>query len=487
MYCGGRIGRSLIGARASERAEETRKKWMARDVVDSTAIETRDDLVTWIEKGCKERSSFRLGTEHEKVPFYRDDTAPVPYERPASRQGGIRDLLEGLHARLRWEPISDGAALIGLAAPEMGAAISLEPGGQFELSGAPLESVHEIAGEFDAHIAAVHAVAEPLDIEFLNLGMQPKWPRAAIPIMPKQRYAIMARYMPKVGTLGLDMMFRTATVQVNLDYESETDMVKKLRVGLALQPIVTAMFVNSPFADGRANGFLSMRAEIWRDTDGARTGMLPFAFDDGMGFERYVDYALDVPMYFVKRGEHYHDVSGASFRDLLTGKLVQLPGERATMSDWANHLSTIFPEVRLKRFLEMRGADMGGRDHVLALPALWAGLLYDETALDGAWQLVKSWSEQQRSALRADVPRLGLKAEVAGRKVRDVASDVLALARGGLARRAHLDVSGADETAYLDYLDGIVGENRTSAEYWLRRYNETWKENIDPVFEEARL
>ena len=460
---------------------------MARDVVDSTAIETRDDLVAWIEQGCKERSAFRLGTEHEKVPFYRADTSPVPYERPASREGGIRDLLQGLQQRLRWEPISDGAALIGLAAPDIGAAISLEPGGQFELSGAPLESVHEVAREFDAHIAAVHAVAEPLGIDFLSLGMQPKWPRSAIPAMPKQRYAIMARYMPKVGTLGLDMMFRTATVQVNLDYETEADMVKKLRVGLALQPIVTAMFANSPFTDGKPNGLLSMRAEIWRDTDGARTGMLPFAFEDGMGFERYVDYALDVPMYFVKRGEHYHDVSGASFRDLLAGKLAQLPGERATMSDWANHLSTIFPEVRLKRFLEMRGADMGSQGHVLALPALWAGLLYDEASLDGAWTLVKAWSETQRAALRADIPRFALKAEIAGRKVRDVASDVLQLARGGLERRALHDASGKDETIFLDHLDQIVGEDCTSAEYWLQRYYKTWKENIDPAFDEARL
>ena len=460
---------------------------MARDVVDSAAIETRDDLVTWFEKGCKDRSSFRLGTEHEKIPFYPDDTAPVPYERAPSRPGGIRDLLEGLQRHLGWEPIFDGPAIIGLAASDLGAAISLEPGGQFELSGAPLEDVHEVAREFDAHFAGVHAVAQPLGIAFLSLGMQPKWPRAAIPVMPKQRYAIMARYMPKVGTLGLDMMFRTATVQVNLDYESEADMVKKLRVGLALQPIMTAMFANSPFADGKPNGFLSMRSEIWRDTDGARTGMLPFAFEDGMGFERYVDYALDVPMYFVKRGERYHDVSGASFRDLLAGKLAALPGEHPTMSDWANHLSTIFPEVRLKRFLEMRGADMGARDHVLASPALWAGLFYDQTALDAAWDLVKNWSEEERAGLRADIPRLALKADIGGRKVKDIAQDVLNLARGGLARRARRDASGKDEAIYLDYLDRIVDANRTSAEYWLERYKTAWNQTIDPIFEEAQL
>jgi glutamate--cysteine ligase len=461
---------------------------MARDVVDTAGIETRDDLVTWIEQGCKDRTAFRLGTEHEKLPFYQADTAPVPYERSGSSgQGGIRDLLEALQSSSGWEPISDGAALIGLADSVTGAAISLEPGGQFELSGAPLASVHEVADEFDAHLAAVHAAAEPLGIDFLSLGMQPKWPRTAIPSMPKQRYAIMAGYMPKVGTLGLDMMFRTTTVQVNLDFSSEADMVKKMRVGLALQPIATALFANSPFADGKPNRLLSMRSDIWRDTDGARTGMLPFVFDEGMGFESYVDYALDVPMYFVKRGDHYHDVSGASFRDLLAGKLPQLPGERATISDWANHLSTIFPEVRLKRFLEMRGADMGSRDHVVALPALWAGIFYDDAALDGAWDLVKGWSEAQRSTLRADVPRLALKAEIAGRSVRDVARDMLALARSGLARRAVRDSAGKDETNHLDYLDRIVDEDRTSAEHWLERYHGAWGGRIDPVFEEARL
>jgi glutamate--cysteine ligase len=461
---------------------------MARDVVDTAAIETRDDLVTWIEQGCKDPTAFRLGTEHEKLPFYRADTSPVPYKRSESTgAGGISDLLDAMQKRLGWEPISDGDALIGLADSEGGAAISLEPGGQFELSGAPLASVHEVADEFDAHLAAVHDAAEPLGIDFLSLAMQPKWPRVAIPSMPKQRYVIMAGYMPKVGTRGLDMMFRTATVQVNLDFSSEADMVKKLRVGLALQPIATALFANSPFADGEPNGLLSMRSEIWRDTDGARTGMLPFAFDEGMGFEGYVDYALDVPMYFIKRGDHYHDVTGASFRDLLAGKLPQLPGERATISDWANHLSTIFPEVRLKRFLEMRGADMGSRDHVVALPALWAGLFYDDAALDGAWNLVKRWTQAQRSALRADVPRLALKAEIAGRSVRDIAREVLVLARSGLARRSLRDAPGKDETAYLDCLDRIVAEGRTSAEYWLGRYHGAWGGNVDPVFEEARL
>src|SRR6476646_80208 len=456
---------------------------MARDQVDMTPIETRDELVAWFAEGCKPKADYRIGTEHEKFAFTVEGHRPVPYEGRRS----IRALLEGMQLLLGWEPIMENGNIIGMFDVTGGGAISLEPGGQFELSGAPVENVHQTCTELMAHLAQLREVARPLGIGFLGLGMTPDWSRADMPTMPKGRYRIMTGYMPKVGKHGLDMMFRTATVQVNLDFQSEADMVKKLRVGLALQPIVTAMFANSPFTDGKPNGFLSMRSEIWRDTDGARTGMLAFAFEDGMGFERYVDYALDVPMYFVKRGERYHDVSGASFRDLLGGKLAQLPGEHATMSDWANHLSTIFPEVRLKRFLEMRGADMGGRDHVLALPALWAGLLYDQTALDAAWELVKTWREADRAALRADVPRLALKAEIGGRKIRDVARDVVALARSGLKRRAFRDASGDNGTKYLDHLEKIIDENRTSAEYWLKRYFEAWNENIDPTFDEARL
>jgi glutamate--cysteine ligase len=456
---------------------------MARDVVDTAAIETRNDLVTWIEEGCKERSRFRLGTEHEKVPFYRADTAPVPYERPSSRRGGIRDLLEGLQTRLGWEPIPDGSALIGLAAPDEGAAISLEPGGQFELSGAPLDTVHDIAAEFDAHLAAVHAVAEPLGIQFLSVAMQPKWPRAAIPVMPKQRYAIMAGYMPKVGQLGLDMMFRTATVQVNLDFASEADMVKKLRVGLALQPIATAMFANSPFAEGKPNGFLSMRSEIWRDTDGDRTGMLAFAFEEGMGFERYVDYALDVPMYFVKRDD-YIDVSGMSFRDLMDGKLPGHGNLRATLSDWVNHVSTIFPEVRLKRFLEMRGSDAGPWRRLPAHPAFWVGILYDDVSLDAAWDIVKDWTAAERQTLRDEVPRAGFAAKIRDRKMLDLARECMRLAEAGLKRRARLDHDGRDETRYLRPLQEFVARGITPAEELLEKYHGPWQKSVEPVFDE---
>ena len=459
---------------------------MARDVSDQTPIESRDALVGWIAVGEKPQADFRLGTEHEKFPFYRADLAPVPYEgRPEKGQGGIRALLEGMQAKTGWEPIEDAGALIGLFDPAGGGAISLEPGGQFELSGAPLETVHQTAAELDLHLEQVKEVAAPHDIGFLGLGMSPRWSLAQTPVMPKSRYKIMTRYMPQVGTRGLDMMYRTCTVQVNLDFGSEADMVKKLRVCLALQPLATALFANSPFTEGRPNGRLSERSEIWRDTDNNRAGMLPFAFEDGMGYERYVDYALQVPMYFVKRGETYHDVAGADFRALLEGRLPQLPGERATMSDWANHLSTIFPEVRLKRFLEMRGGDVGGRDHIVAFSAFFVGLIYDDAALDAAWDLVKGWDARQRQQLRDDAPALGLGASIAGTSLRDIAREALAISRHGLARRRRLDGKGRDETVHLDILDARLASGRVAAQEWLERFNGPWGGSVDPVFVDA--
>ncbi len=456
---------------------------MARDVSDLTPIASRDELVAWIEDGAKPAEQFRIGTEHEKFPFYKADNAPVPYAGRAD-QGGIRTILEGLGKRLGWTAIDDEGNIIGLYDESRGAAISLEPGGQFELSGAPLASVHETVAEIEAHFAALMPVADPLGIGFLALGMTPQWRREDVPLMPKQRYAIMRAYMPKVGTRGLDMMLRTCTVQTNFDFSSEADMVQKLRVALALQPLVTALFANSPFTDGKPNGFLSARSEIWLHTDPDRTGILPFAFEPGMGFERYVDYALDVPMYFVKRGETYHDVAGASFRDLLKGKLPQLPGERATLSDWANHLTTIFPEVRLKRYLEMRGADVGPRPFLSALPAFTVGLLYDRAALDGAWQIVKAWSAEERAALRVEVPRLALEAKIAGRPLRDIAREVLALVRQGLINRARKDPQGRDESHFLDPLDEVV-TGRTQAESLLAKYWGEWERSVDPAFREC--
>jgi glutamate--cysteine ligase len=325
-------------------------------------------------------------------------------------------------------------------------------------------------------------VAHPLHIGFLGLGMTPSWTRAEIPKMPKGRYKIMTAYMPKVGTLGLDMMYRTCTVQTNLDFSSEADMVKKLRVSIALQPIATALFANSPFTEGKPNGYLSFRSEIWRDTDNARAGMLPWVFEPGMGFERWVDYALDVPMYFVKHGDDYVDASGQSFRDLLAGKLPAMPGAFATISDWANHISTIFPEVRLKRYLEMRGADSGSLPNLLALPALWVGVLYDDVSLDAAWDLVKDWSAEQRQQLRDDVPKLGLAAGIGGRSVADIAEEMLKLSRAGLARRKFLDASGEDETHYLDVLDDRVARRTTPAQELLEKYRGPWGGSVDPIY-----
>ncbi len=456
---------------------------MARDVSDTTPITSRDELVAWFEAGSKPPERFAIGTEHEKIPFYRAGHSAVAYSgEPGEGRCGIRALLDGMRADLGWAAICDGPNIIGLYQEKGGGAISLEPGGQFELSGAPLATIHETEAELDAHLEGIKSVAAGCGIGFLTLGMNPKHRLAEIPIMPKQRYAIMANYMPKVGGHGLDMMFRTATVQANLDFSSEADMVKKLRVSLALQPVATALFANSPFTDGKLNGFLSARSEVWRDTDPARTGMLPFAFEPGMGFERYVDYALDVPMYFLKRGATYIDVAGASFRDLLDGRLKAAPGERATLSDWANHLSTIFPEVRLKRYLEMRGADAGPRPMLTALPALFAGLLYDPAALDSALELIKPWSAEDRERLRADAPRFALKAQIAGRPLREVAKDVVALARAGLARRRRLDSRGRDETHFLDPLDAIAA-GRTEAERLIEAFQLKWAGSVEPAFE----
>ncbi|MCZ8316034.1 glutamate--cysteine ligase [Phreatobacter sp.] len=454
---------------------------MARDTVDMTPIESRDELVAWIEKGVKPKERFRVGTEHEKFGFYRATHAPVPYEGPR----GIEALLRGMEGLLGWEPIEDGGKIIGLADVTGGGAISLEPGGQFELSGAPLDTIHQTCTETHAHLAQLREISEPLGIGFLGLGMSPKWSRAETPVMPKSRYQIMTRYMPKVGTLGLDMMYRTSTVQANLDFSSEADMVKKLRVSLAWQPVATAIFANSPFTEGKLNGYLSFRSAVWMDTDNQRAGMLPFAFEDGMGFERYVDYALDVPMYFIKRGETYVDVAGSSFRDLLEGKNAAAPGERAVLSDWVNHVGTIFPEVRLKRYLEMRGADSGPLSRIVALPALFVGLLYDDGVLDAAWDLVKDWTAEERQKLRDDVPKLGFKAEIRGITVHELARQMLTLARTGLRRRDRLDMNGCDETRYLEPLQAIVDEGRTAAEVLIEKYLGPWQGQIDRVFEDA--
>src|SRR5499427_2450680 len=453
---------------------------MARDQVDMTPIETRDDLVAWFDAGSKPRSQFRIGTEHEKFVFRVEGLHPVSYEG----RRGIRALLEGMQHLLGWEPIIEAGNIIGLFDVTGGGAISLEPGGQFELSGAPVETVHQTCSEIMAHLAQVKEIARPLGIGFVGLGMTPNWSREQIPMMPKGRYRIMTSYMPKVGKHGLDMMYRTCTVQTNLDYSSEADMVKKLRVSLALQPVATAMFANSPFTEGKPNGFLSFRSEIWRDTDPDRSGMLPWAFEEGMGFERWVDYALDVPMYFVKRGDSYIDVAGSSFRDLMQGRLAGLPGERATISDWANHVSTIFPEVRLKRYLEMRGADGGPWRRLPALPAYWVGILYDDDSLQAAWDLVKDWTAAERQKLRDEVPRRGFAAQLRQWSVLNLAKETLKLASEGLKRRNRLDAAGRDERRYLEPLGDIATRGRTPAEDMLEKYHGPWGGSVAPLYDE---
>jgi glutamate--cysteine ligase len=453
---------------------------MARDQIDMTPLSTRDELVAWVEAGVKPKQAFRIGTEHEKTPFTRVGHHPVPYEGPR----GIGALLKGMQHLLGWEPILEGDNIIGLYDVTGGGAISLEPGGQFELSGAPLESIHQTLAELMAHLAQVREIAEPLGIGFLGLGMTPSWSRAQVPMMPKGRYRIMTNYMPKVGSLGLDMMYRTCTVQTNLDFSSEADMVKKFRVSLALQPVATALFANSPFTEGKPNGFLSFRSEIWRDTDNARSGMLPFVFENGMGFERWVDYVLDVPMYFIKRGDTYLDVAGSSFRDLFDGKHPALPGERATLSDWANHISTVFPEVRLKRYLEMRGSDGCRWRRIPALPAFWVGLLYDDACLDAAWDLVKHLTAAERQQARDDVPRLGLMAKLGARTLQDVARDCLTIAREGLIRRGYFNHDGKDEAIYLEPLDRIVATGMTPADELLTKYHSAWSGSVAPAYDE---
>ncbi len=459
---------------------------MARDTTDTTPIASRDELVRWFEQGSKPADSFRIGIEHEKFPFHRDRLTPVPYDGDSeSGRGGIRALLDGLRERQGWQAIEEDGRPIGLSNDDVGGAISLEPGGQFELSGAPLRTLHEARAELSDHLENLKAVAEPLGIGFLGLGGSPKWTLAETPVMPKGRYRLMATYMPKVGTRGLDMMFRTCTVQANLDYADEADMVRKLRVSLALQPVATALFANSPFTEGKPNGFLSWRSHVWLDTDNARSGMMAFAFEPGMGFERYVDYALDVPMYFVKRGTRYHDVTGMSFRDLLAGKLEALPGERATLSDWANHLSTIFPEVRLKRYLEMRGADVGSAEMITALGALFAGLLYDREALAASCDLVASWTSELQQKMRDEVATRGFSTIIMGRSLREIAREILEIARGGLRRRAYRDAHGHDETVYLAPLFDLVERGQTTAERLLERYRGAWGGSVDPVFIEC--
>ncbi len=448
--------------------------------MSDTAPLSRDQLIHAMSKGEKPRDQWRIGAEHEKFGFDKSTLRRPAYEG----ENGILAMLTGLQ-RFGWSPVEEAGRVIALErknAEGFSASISLEPGGQFELSGAPLKDIHDICNETGQHLMEVKQVADQLNLGFLGLGFDPMWRREDIPVMPKGRYDIMRAYMPKKGDLGLDMMLRTCTIQANLDFDSEADMVMKFRTSLALQPIATALFANSPFTEGKPNGFLSARANVWTDTDPDRTGMLDFVFEDGFGYERYADYALDAPMYFAKRGETYVDLSGQSFRAFMDGKLDALPGDRATAKDWADHLTTLFPEVRLKQYLEMRGADGGPWSRICALPALWAGILYDAPSLAAAWDLCKDWDIADHERLRRDVTRLGLKAEVNGRSVRDIAVDMVNIAKQGLKNRARFSGGMVDERGYITELEDIADSGVTSADRLLELYNGEWSGDVSRVY-----
>jgi len=441
-------------------------------------IENRNDLIAVFARGEKPKADWRIGTEHEKFVYRCADHRAPSYDEP----GGIRDLLMAL-TEFGWTPVMEGDNVIALSGPD--GTISLEPAGQLELSGAQRTHLHETCAETGRHLVQAKTVGEKLGLGFLGLGMWPDKARADLPVMPKGRYKIMLDYMPKVGSLGLDMMLRTCTIQTNLDYASEADMAQKFRVGLAVQPLATALFASSPFTESKPNGFLSFRSHIWSDTDPDRTGMLPFVFEDGFGYERYLDFALEVPMYFVFRDGKYIDASGQSFRDFLDGRLPALPGEKPLVSDFNDHLSTIFPEVRLKSFLEMRGADGGPWSRICALPALWVGLLYDETALNAAWDEVKHWSIEERQVLRDAVPELGLRAEVpGGGTLREFGQRILGIAESGLNARAQLNPSGDNESGFLDPLREILASGQTPADRLLEHYRGAWAGDLGRIYDE---
>ncbi|MDH0123990.1 glutamate--cysteine ligase [Brucella intermedia GD04153] len=452
---------------------------MARDTTDETALTGVEQLAGYLAGGCKPKDAWRIGTEHEKFPFYTADNSPVPYEGPR----GIKAILEGMQAKLGWEPIIDEGNIIGLVEPTGQGAISLEPGGQFELSGAPLSTIHQTCREVNAHLSQVREIAEPLGIRFLGVGGSPKWTLAETPIMPKSRYKIMTNYMPKVGYEGLDMMYRTSTIQVNLDFSSERDMRRKMQVSMKLQSVATALFASSPFTEGKPNRLLSWRSNIWRDTDNQRSGVLPFVFSENFGFADYVEWALDVPMYFILRDGHYHDCTHVTFRQFMNGALKgEVSDPLPNMGDWTNHLSTLFPEVRLKRFLEMRGADGGPWRRICALPAYWVGLLYDEEALTAAELLTKDWTYEEVLALRNEVPAKALNTTFRGKPLEQVARETLKISRLGLLNRNKLNSDGHDETHFLAPLEEIVAAGITDAERMLKAYNSVWAGSVDPIF-----
>jgi glutamate--cysteine ligase len=454
---------------------------MARDTVDDRPLEGITQLIEWFEVGCKPREDWRIGTEHEKFAFFSRDYSPVPY----AGDNGIEALLKGMQAELGWDAITDEGRIIGLTEPNGNGAISIEPGGQFELSGAPLETLHQTCRESNRHLRAVKKVAKPLGIGFLGTGSSPLWTLEDTPRMPKSRYAIMSNYMPKVGTRGLDMMYRTATIQVNLDFSDETDMRRKLQTSLKLQPLASALFANSPFTDGKPNGMLSWRSAVWMDVDNQRGGYQPQMLDPGFGFEAYANWCLDIPMYFIIRNGKYIDMTDITFREFLNGKPSKnASGIRATMGDWSNHVSTVFPDVRLKRFLEMRGADGGPWRVICALPAFWVGLLYDDVVLQAIEDLTRDWTPEMVAELRASVPEKGLQAEIGGEKLIEIGKAVLLLAKGSLARRGQCNSEGIDERIFLVPLEEILTSGSTSADRLLWLYQGPWEYEVRRIFDE---
>lgn len=454
---------------------------MARDTTDETAISGIEELAEYLAEGCKPQEQWRIGTEHEKFPYFTKDNSPVPYEGAQ----GIRTILEAMQQRLGWDPIIDEGKLIGLVSPQGQGAISLEPGGQLELSGAPMQTVHQTYSEAAQHLKDVLAISEPLGIRFLGMGGSPKWTRAETPVMPKSRYAIMTAYMPKVGKQGLDMMYRTSTIQVNLDFGSETDMRHKMQVSMKLQSVATALFASSPFTEGKPNGLQSWRSDIWRDTDNQRAGILPFVFSENFGFADYVDWALDVPMYFIMRDGHYIDCTHITFRQFMNGALGDHPAAgQPNIGDWANHISTLFPEVRLKRFLEMRGADGGPLAHIPALSAFWVGLLYDKEALAAALDLTRDWNFTEVAQMRNEVPSGGLATGFGKGTIAEIAKQAVEIAALGLKNRNHTDNNGRDERMYLEPLEAILRSGKPLAQTMLDAFNSDWNETVEPVFSE---
>lgn len=443
-------------------------------------IENRDQLAAYVASGEKPKADWRIGTEHEKFGYDQATRQPLPYQGGCS----VRAMLEGLGERFGWDPVLEQDNIIGLTRD--GANVSLEPGGQLELSGAPLETIWETCDEVQEHLAEVKSVADDIGAGFIGLGAAPIWSQDDMPMMPKGRYRLMTDYMGRVGTLGTQMMYRTCTVQVNLDYGSEADMVKKLRVSLALQPVATALFASSPFLDGKVNGMKSWRSHIWQNLDADRTGLLPFVFEDGFGYERWVDYVLDVPMYFVYRDGKYIDALGQSFRDFLDGRLPALPGEKPSLSDWADHMTTVFPEARVKKFIEMRGADGGPWARLCALPALWVGLLYDGPALDAAWDMVKGWDHETREGLRRAAARDALQGEAGGLRLHDLAREAVAIADAGLQARARPSANGlhGDERGFLDVLKESVATGTVLSDELLARYNGEWQGDLTRIYDE---